>query len=63
MFTGIEAQVRAFGRLVRLVVIGLVLAVAALVGISHHKPAPAPCVTSSGAPCTFTPHAPRSVAP
>jgi hypothetical protein len=59
----LEVWLRSAGRILRWAVIGLVLIVAALEGASHHKPVPAPCVTASGAPCQFRPHAPRTVAP
>jgi hypothetical protein len=59
----LEMWLRSAGRMLVWAVIGLVLLVAAVDAALHHKPGPAPCVTSSGAPCTFTPHAPRSVAP
>lgn len=63
MMTPLEAWLRSAGRVVRWAVIAVVLLVAAVAGISHHKSGPAPCVTASGAPCTFTPHAPRSAVP
>lgn len=65
MFTGIEAQVRAFGRLLLLGAVVLVLIVAALVGAAHHKAAPAPCPALQCGPCKAcaTPSPRPTVAP